>query len=103
MYNKVIYRGCNKVKSKKHNKYYETLDKMLRVYNSAGFQIKTIECDGKYKDMMENIKDDLDVTMIYTNTKDHVTEAEKNNSNRGLAIAGIIITIISGIFNLSFL
>ena len=31
------------------------------------------------------------------------SEAEKNNSNRGLAIAGIIITIISGIFNLSFL
>lgn len=31
------------------------------------------------------------------------SEAEKNNSNKGLAIAGIIITIISGIFNLSFL
>lgn len=31
------------------------------------------------------------------------SEAEKNNSNKGLAIAGIIISIISGIFNLSYL
>lgn len=30
-------------------------------------------------------------------------EAEKNNSSKGLAIAGIIITVISGIYNLSFL
>jgi uncharacterized membrane protein (UPF0136 family) len=31
------------------------------------------------------------------------SEAEKNNSNKGIAITGIIITVIAGIFNLSYL
>jgi hypothetical protein len=30
---------------------------VLRVYNSAGFHIKTIHCDGEFRVMMEKVKD----------------------------------------------
>ena len=51
----------------------------MRHYNQAGFVIKTIHCDGEYKAMMDQVRDDLDVVMNYTNASDHVPEAERNN------------------------
>ena len=75
----IIYRSCKPMNSKKHVDYFKQLDKILRVYNSANFHIKRIECDQEYKGMMDKVKDDLDVSMNYTNTDDHVPQAERNN------------------------
>ena len=52
---------------------------ILQHYNSAGFVITTIHCDREYASMMDKVKDDLNVTMNYTNAGDHVPEAERNN------------------------
>jgi hypothetical protein len=52
---------------------------VLRLYNSAGFHIKTIHCDREFCPMMEKVKDDLGVCMYLTNVLDHVPEAERNN------------------------
>jgi hypothetical protein len=52
---------------------------VLRVYNSAGFHIKTIHCDGEFSATMEKVKDNLGVRMNFTNALDHVPEAERNN------------------------
>ena len=58
---------------------YRALDMILRKYNSAGFIIRRILCDQEYKGMMDQVKDNLDIDMNYTNTDDHVPEAECNN------------------------
>jgi hypothetical protein len=58
---------------------YETLDMVLGLYNSAGFHIKTIHCNGEFCTMMEKVKDNLGVRMNFTNALDHVSEAERNN------------------------
>jgi hypothetical protein len=55
------------------------LDMVLRLYNSAGFHIKTIHCDGEFPTMMEKVKDDVGVRMNFTNALDHVPEVERNN------------------------
>jgi hypothetical protein len=65
--------------TKQHEEYYRALDEILRQYNNAGFVIKTIHCNGEYCGMMEKVKDNLDVTMNFTNAQDHVPEAERNN------------------------
>ena len=67
------------VESRAHTAYFHSLDVILRHYNSAGFLIRTFHCDREYESMMDSIKDDLNVTMNYTNAGDHVPEAERNN------------------------
>jgi hypothetical protein len=52
---------------------------VLRPYNSAGFHIKTIHCNGEFRAMMEKVKDNLGVQMNSSNALDHVPEAERNN------------------------
>ena len=58
---------------------YKALDKVLRLYNKAGFNIKDIHCDQEFKSMMDDIADDMDVVMNYATTDEHVPEAERNN------------------------
>ena len=65
--------------TKQHNEYYRALNEILRQYNNARFVIKTIHCNGEYCGMMDKVKDNLDMTMNFTNAQDHVPEAERNN------------------------
>jgi hypothetical protein len=67
------------IKNCTHEEYYRVLDMVLRLYNSAGFHIKTIHCNGEFRAMMDKVKDDLGVCMNLTNALDHVPEAERNN------------------------
>jgi hypothetical protein len=58
---------------------YSALDQILRFYNGAGYTIKEIRCDREFRPLMDPIKDELDVDMVYSNAGDHVPEAERNN------------------------
>ena len=62
-----------------HEDMYDRIDKILRNYNKAGFQIKNINCDREFKGLMDPIKDELNVDMNYTSANEHVPEAERNN------------------------
>jgi hypothetical protein len=75
----IRFRSAIPIENRTHKEYYRVLDMVLRVYNSAGFHIKTIHCDGEFQEMMEKVKDDLGVWMNFTNALDHVPEAERNN------------------------
>ena len=72
----LYYHTCMTVENGTSNKYYQALDKVLRIYNHSGYIIKSIECDGEYKSLMECVTDDMDVVMNYTNAKDHVPREE---------------------------
>jgi hypothetical protein len=41
--------------------------------------IRTLNCDGEFRGMMEKVEDDLDVNMNFTNAQDYVPQAEQNN------------------------
>jgi hypothetical protein len=75
----IKFRSLVPIDSKQKDEYYRALDVILRKYNSAGFMIKMIHCDGEYRSMMDDVKDNLDVEMNYANAFDHVPEAERNN------------------------
>jgi hypothetical protein len=75
----IRFQSTIPIENRTHEEYYCVLDMVLRLYNSAGFHIKTIHCDGKFRAMMEKDKDNLGVRMNFTNALDHVPEAERNN------------------------
>jgi hypothetical protein len=75
----IRFRSAIPIDNRTHEENYRVLDMVLRVYNSAGFHIKTIHCDGEFRVMMEKVKDNLGVRMNFTNALDHVPEAERNN------------------------
>jgi hypothetical protein len=75
----IRFRSAIPIKNCTHKEYYRVLDIVLHLYNSAGFHIKTIHCDGEFRAMMEKVKDNLGVQMNFTNALDHVPEAERNN------------------------
>jgi hypothetical protein len=75
----IRFRSAIPIENLTHEEYYHVLDMVLRLYNSAGFHIKTIHCDSEFRVMMEKVKDDLGVRMNFTNALDHVPEAERNN------------------------
>ena len=75
----VRFRSLVPINSKHEKEYYRALDIILRHYNRGGFVVKRIHCDNEYKSMMDSVKDDMDIDMNYSNAKDHVPEAERNN------------------------
>ena len=57
----IRYRGAIYIQSKEHDQYYKAIDKLLRTYNQAGFTITTIHCDREFNEMIDPIKDELDM------------------------------------------
>jgi hypothetical protein len=74
----IQFRSALPIENHTHEEYYCVLDMVLRLYNSAGFHIKTIHCNSKLLAMMDKVKDNLGVCMNFTNPLDHVPEAERN-------------------------
>ena len=73
------YRALVPLENRYSDELFRALDTVLRHYNSAGYQAKTIYCDREFKKIMDEIKDELDVDMNYTGMDEHVPEAEWNN------------------------
>jgi hypothetical protein len=75
----IKFRSTMAIANRTHDEYYCVLDRILRLYNAAGFVIKTIHCNGEFRALMERVKDNLGIRMNFTNALDHVPEAERNN------------------------
>ena len=75
----LYYRTSHHVEDNTTENFYKVLDKVLRIYNSGGFRVEQIDCDGEFKSLMDQVADELEVQMNYTNAQDHVPAAERNN------------------------
>ena len=75
----ICYRGCKAMDSATHKDCCKAPDKLFRMHNNAGFSIKTIECDGECRAMMDQACDGLGAKMNCANAQDHVPRAERNN------------------------
>ena len=51
----------------------------MKHYNTGGFYIQLIHCDGEYKSLIDCIRERLNAEMNFTNPGDDVPEAECNN------------------------
>jgi hypothetical protein len=75
----IMYRTLNSLPNLRKETYYKTIDKVLRLYNRAGFKVKTIYCDRAFRPLLEPIEDELDCRLNYVSRDEHVPEAERNN------------------------
>ena len=75
----VYYRRTEHVSNGKAETLYDALDKILRIYNSRGFRVNTINCDNGFRSLMDDVKDQLDCDMCYTSAQDHEPGTERNN------------------------
>ena len=73
------YRTAWVMRSQKASDFRSSIDQVFRIYNAAGFQITTLHCDRQFKPIMDEIKDDLDITMNYYSAQEHVPEIERSN------------------------
>ena len=75
----IMYRTAQPLENKTPSVYRSALDTVFRVYNNAGFRIKMIKADQEFRPILDEIKDELDITMNYASAQEHVPEAERNN------------------------
>ena len=75
----IRYRAVIPLENRLKTQLYKAIDKITRLYNGAGISITVIHIDGEFKNLMDEVKDEMNITMNYTNAQDHVPEAERNN------------------------
>jgi len=72
----IRFRSLVPLESRTATELYSGLDHIFRLYNKAGFLLKTINCNREFVTLMDEVKDELDVDMNYTSQGKHVPEAE---------------------------
>ena len=75
----IYYQHCIPIGNGTSDNYYKTIDKIVCIYYQAGYWIKTVECYGEYKSLMDKVNDAMGIVMNYTNEQDHEPCAECNN------------------------
>jgi hypothetical protein len=79
----IRFRGLVPLASRVASELYRALDVILRAYNKRGYNVQTINCDGEFRTLMNEVSDKLDIEMNYTSKGEHVPEAERNNRTIG--------------------
>ena len=75
----IMYRTAEWIPKQTSKTYRSVLDTVFRLYNHAGFQITKIHCDNEFRPLMNELQDNYNITMNYSNPQEHVPEAERNN------------------------
>ena len=51
---------------------------LLQADNKAGYYVSRVYCDQEFKPLLTDAWEQLEIAINYTNTEDHVGEAERN-------------------------
>jgi hypothetical protein len=74
----IMYRTTEWAPNKTAKAYWSAMDNLFRVYNMAGFKIKSIHYDNEYCSLMQELESIYEVKMSYANAQKHVPEIEKS-------------------------
>ena len=75
----LMYRTAFWLPNKKVQTYRSVLDKTLHIYNKAHLHVKRIFTDNEFQPIMDDMQDELGITMNYAVAGEHIPEAERNN------------------------
>jgi hypothetical protein len=59
--------------------YRSVLENGFRIYNKAGFRVKTIYCNNEFQPLTKEMADKFEINMNYANPQEHVPDAKRNN------------------------
>lgn len=74
----IRYRSVVTIDSKETSDLAVSLLKVIRKYNRAGISVRMVYCDREFKPLLDGAFDRGKVTLNFSNTGDHVPEAERN-------------------------
>ena len=75
----IKYWSVECIESKKPQEHLRALSAIVSRYNKAGYYVHMVYCDREFKPIFKDAWDQLELTINYANTYDHVAEAEHNN------------------------
>jgi hypothetical protein len=75
----IRFRALIALDSRSESEIFRGITSIFRLYDNAEFRIKRIHCDQEFRNMMESVSTEFDITMNYTTAGEHVPEAERNN------------------------
>ena len=58
---------------------YAGIDKVLRVYNRVGIYINTIHANHEFKTLLNDLEDQWEITLNFSNPVEHVPDIEREN------------------------
>ena len=74
----IKFRSLVPMESRSSVESFKRIDMILRHYNTAGFTIQKIYCDGEFRSMMDKVSDELGIEMNYAKPDEHVLEIERS-------------------------
>ncbi|CAJ1945755.1 unnamed protein product [Cylindrotheca closterium] len=77
----IRYQAFVPLRSRTAESLCDAIDHVLRIYNHADFTIKTIYCDGEFRPVFDDVKDEMNVDMNYASRGEHDPTAERNNQH----------------------
>ena len=67
------------IEDKSEESFYKALDITIQKYNSADCHICMTCCNNEFESLMEKVKDEMNITMDYSDPGEHELSAERNN------------------------
>ena len=74
----IRYRSATHLKNQSTQELYAGLDRILRIYNTAGYRIGNIHCNREFRPLLETVCDDMDIAIHCPPVGSHVPEAKQN-------------------------
>ena len=75
----IKYRSVEYIKSKHASSHLKALSVITNGYNKVGYYVYMVYCDREFKPLLNDAWEQLELSINYANTEDHVGEAERNN------------------------
>jgi hypothetical protein len=72
----ICYRTAQFVIDKSVNSSKAALHEVIQLYNKAGFHIKEIRCNNKFKPLQNTLYKTYEIEMNFSNTQEHIPEAK---------------------------
>ena len=77
--NTIKNRSAIKLNGQTDEALLEGLDAILRHYNQGGFEISHLKADNRFRSLLKDLQDDLQIILNSTMRDEHVPEAERNH------------------------
>ena len=75
----IKYQSVEYIESRHASSHLKALSVIANGYNKAGYYVYMVYCDREFKPLLNDAWEQLELTINYANTEDHVGEAERNN------------------------
>ena len=72
----IKYWSVEYIESKEPQEHLRALSAIVSSYNKVGFYVHMVYCNWELKPIFKDAWDQLELTINYANTNDHVAEAE---------------------------